>query len=198
MPKVVDHQARREEISGIVAGLIAGGGLEAATIREIARSSGYSKGVVEHYFDDKAALISGALDWVNRRYEERLASATGGLTGLPALRKMVEATLPLTGQVRDEWKVRLVFWGMAAIDPALRRQQAKRLDQAIARYEAHLRAAAARGEIAELGNYENTARHLLNITTGICTAALHQRQRYSRDFLLQEIDYVIERVIANS
>lgn len=197
MPKVVDHEARRDEISAIVAGLIADGGLEAATIREIARSSGYSKGVVEHYFDDKEALISGALSWVNRCYEERLAHATGGLTGLPALRKMIEATLPLTEQVRNEWKVRLVFWGMAAIDPTLRRQQSKRLDRAIETYEAHLRTAAEHGEISEVGNYAKAARHLLNMTTGICTAALHQRQRYTRDFLLQEIDHVIDGITTN-
>ena len=194
MPKVVDHEARRDELSAIVAGLIASGGLEAATIREIARSSGYSKGVVEHYFDDKDELISGALDWVNRCYEQRLNRATRGLAGLPALRKMVEATLPLTERVRDEWKVRLVFWAAAAIDPTLRRQQSTRLDHAIERYEAHLRSAAERGEINEIGNYPMAARHLLNITTGICTAALHQRQRYTKDFLMQEIEYVIERV----
>lgn len=191
MPKVVDHEARRDEISAIVAGLIARGGLEAATIREIARSSGYSKGVVEHYFDNKEALISGALGWVNRCYEERLAQATEGITGLAALRKMIEATLPLTRQVRDEWKVRLVFWGIAAIDPVLRRQQGKRLDHAIERYEAHLRSAAEHGEIPEIRDYSMTARHLLNLTSGICTAALHQRQGYTREFLLREIDYVI-------
>jgi AcrR family transcriptional regulator len=192
MPKVVDHEARRHEISGIVAGLIAKGGLEAATIREIARSSGYSKGVVEHYFDGKEGLISGALAWVNQCYEERVSQATRGLSGLPALRKMLEATLPLTAQVRDEWKVRLVFWAMAAIDPALRRQQAKRLDAAIVRYESLLRSATERGEIGSIDDYENAARHLLNITTGICTAALHQKQRYTRDFLNGEIDYVIQ------
>ena len=198
MPKVVDHEARRLEISGIVAGLIAKGGLEAATIREIARSSGYSKGVVEHYFENKQALISAALAWVNQCYEERVDRATRGLAGLPALRKMIEATLPLTGQIRDEWKVRLVFWSMAAIDPGLRRQQAKRLDGAIERYEALLRSATERGEISTIGDYESVARHVLNFTTGICTAALHQQQRYTRDFLLREIDYVIVRVTAEN
>ena len=194
MPKIVDHELRREEISGVVAGLIAEGGLEAATIREVARSSGYSKGVVEHYFDDKQALIRGALAWVNRRFEQRLAVATGELEGLPALYKMVEATLPLNETIRDEWKVRLVFWSMAAIDPVLRREQGRRLDAAIARYEEHLRAAVGRGEIEHISDYASAARHLLNMTTGICTAALHQKQRYSRKFLLEEIDYVIEWV----
>ena len=196
MPKVVDHEARRDELSAIVAGLIAKGGLEAATIREIARSSGYSKGVVEHYFDNKEELISAALAWVNRGYEQRLNRAIGGLVGLPALRKMIEATLPLSARVRDEWKVRLVFWSMAAIDPVLQKQQARRLDRAIHHYEMHLRNAAERGEISAIHDYPMAARHILNMTTGICTAALHQRQRYTRSFLLNEIDHVIEHVTA--
>jgi AcrR family transcriptional regulator len=194
MPKVVDHEARRSEISGIVAGLIAQGGLEAATIREIARTSGYSKGVVEHYFDDKEELISAALAWVNRRYEERVNKATDGLYGVSALRKRIEATLPLTEAVRDEWKVRLVFWGMAAIEPTLRRQQSKRLDYAVQRFEQDLLAAEEHKEISLREDSASTARHLLNMTTGISTAALHQPTLYKRDFLLGEIDLLIDQL----
>ena len=83
---------------------------------------------------------------------------------------------------------------MAAIDPVLRREQSRRLDLAVERYEEHLRAAAARDEIAKIDDYSAAARHLLNLTTGICTAALHQQQRYTRKFLLEEIDKVIDRV----
>lgn len=67
MPKIVDHEARCRDICAAAARVIAQGGLEAATIRDIAAASGYSKGVVGHYFDGKAELISGALDWSNRR-----------------------------------------------------------------------------------------------------------------------------------
>ena len=79
MPKIVDQQARRAELSSIAAGLIAVGGLEAATIREIARASGFSKGVVEHYFDDKQELISAALAHTNFCFEERVRELTEGL-----------------------------------------------------------------------------------------------------------------------
>ena len=58
MPKIVDHEARRSAISTAAAGLIAARGMEAATIREIARVSGYSKGVVEHYFVDKEEAVA--------------------------------------------------------------------------------------------------------------------------------------------
>ena len=56
----------------------------------------------------------------------------------------------LTREIRSEWKVRLVFWGMAAIDPDLRKAQAQRLDRANERYAEHLRCAAQLGELEPL------------------------------------------------
>ena len=132
MPKIVDHEARRFELSAVAASLIAQGGLEAATIREIAQTSGHSKGVVEHYFENKEELISGALAWANHCYEQRVEKATAGMSGIRALRRRIEATLPLNKNTRDEWKVRLVFWSMAAVQPELRRQQERRFLKAVA------------------------------------------------------------------
>ncbi len=75
--------------------------MEAATIREIARRSGYSKGVIEHFFDGKDELISGALDWINSGYERRVEKYAVGSSGLQALRKRIEVTLPMNRAIRD-------------------------------------------------------------------------------------------------
>ena len=48
MPKIVDHDERRERIVEIVADMLATVGAEKTTIREIARQSGYSRGFIEH------------------------------------------------------------------------------------------------------------------------------------------------------
>ena len=65
MPKIVDHEARRREISAAAAALIAKGGLEAVTFREIAQASGYSKGVVEHYFENVESYYVKNIDLPN-------------------------------------------------------------------------------------------------------------------------------------
>lgn len=191
MPKVVDHAARRREISSVAACLIAKGGLEAATFREIARESGYSKGVVEHYFENKEELISGALAWANRQYIERAQQATAGLEGLAALRQRIEATLPLTQETRNEWKVRLVFWSMAAIHSELRKQQEERSNRTVDLFCEDLEAAAAMGEIERPAEIRDTARRLGNMIFGISTAALHQGSLYNRDYLLREADFLM-------
>ena len=191
MPKIVDHEARRWDICATAAQLIASGGLDAATFRDIAEASGYSKGVIEHYFNGKDELISGALDWANRRYEQRVTRATAGLDGLASLRKRIAATLPMTPAERDEWKVRLVFWSLAAIDEGLREQQQGRFARAIAYFEGDIAAAIARDEIAALEDAGVAARHLVNMTTGICVAALHNRKLYTRAALQAEVDYLL-------
>jgi len=194
MPKIVDHEQRRREISAVVAGLIAAGGLEAATFREIAQSSGYSKGVVEHYFEDKEELIGGALTWANECYEVRAAKATEGLSGLAALEKRIEVTLPMDRVTRDEWKVRLVFWSMAAIQPELRELQSRRQEMAIDFFERDISAAVVAGEVDDNGDVRAQARRLIYATTGISTSALHSVQLHSRQFLVSEVKHLVERV----
>lgn len=196
MPRVVDHDARRSQISEVAAALIAEGGMEAATIRGIADACGYSKGVIEHYFDGKGELIDGALAWVNRCYENRVDKLTAGREGLAALRKRIEASLPLDLATRKEWKVRLVFWSMAAIDADLASGQARRFRRAVDYFERDILVAIAAGEMPPCADTATVARRLVNMTTGISTAALHDRARYSRSMLLSELDAMLVQLQA--
>ena len=75
MPKIVDHDERRERIVEIVAEMLASAGAEKTTIREIARQSGYSRGFIEHYFHNKEELITKTIRWINERSLERADAA---------------------------------------------------------------------------------------------------------------------------
>ena len=194
MPKIVDHQARREEISEVAAKLIAAGGLDAATFREVARSSGYSKGVIEHYFDNKDALIGGALDWANHCYVQRVAESTEELAGLAALRSRMVAILPLSKRIRDEWKVRMVFWSEAAISTSMRSGQAARFDMAVRMYSADLERAAALGEIDPPDDVEALAQRLFMSIVGACTLSLYNATRWGEEFLMTEVDHLLASI----
>lgn len=190
MPKIVDHEQRRDELTEVAVRLIAKGGMEAATIREIAKMTGYSKGVVEHYFDNKAELISAALRWVNLRYQQRAASATENLRGLAALKQCLKVTLPMTEELRMEWKVRLVFWSMAAVDDALHDPQSVRFQKAVHHFSKHIQEAFNDGELSHNESAEALSRRLLNLISGMSIAALHNARYGSNAFLQQEIDYL--------
>ncbi len=194
MPKIVDHEARRLEITEVAVCLIAEGGLEAATIRKIAQKSGYSKGVVEHYFDNKEELISATLEWANLRYRERVEKSTEGLRGLAAIKKCLEATLPLSEEMRVEWKVRLVSWSIAVVDEALQARQGARFQNAVDHFALHFQEAFDDKEVPQRETAQENGRRLLNITSGIAIAALHNEMYGKRAFLEGEISYLINNI----
>ena len=82
MPKIVDHEQRRDEIALVACRVVAGYGFDQATIVRIAREAGYTTGMVAHYFDTKQDIIIAALRLILRRIEERLtAAARAGAAG---------------------------------------------------------------------------------------------------------------------
>jgi AcrR family transcriptional regulator len=194
MPKIVDHPARRDEISAIAASLIAEGGMERTTIREIASRSGFSKGVIEHYFEGKEELISAALDSINQGYEQRVHNSAVGLSGLSALRQRILATLPVNRTIRNEWKVRLAFWSIAAIESKLCARQTERFEKAVAVYANDIALAIERGEIPAGNNAEPLAHRLFTSTIGISTAALYKPPQAGQVYLQGELEYLMQRL----
>ena len=76
MPKTVDRSERREALLAAVWRVIARGGLERATIRTIAEETGWSTGVLAHYFADKEDILASALqlshERITARWDEKL------------------------------------------------------------------------------------------------------------------------------
>ena len=78
MPKIVDHEQRRDEIALVACRVVAECGFEQATIARIARAAGYTTGMVAHYFDTKQDIIIAALRLMLRRIDERLLRNSEG------------------------------------------------------------------------------------------------------------------------
>src|SRR5438552_9568935 len=77
MPKIVDHEQRRDQIALVACRVVAENGFDQATIVRIAREAGYTTGMVAHYFDTKQDIIIAALRLILRRIEERLTRQHG-------------------------------------------------------------------------------------------------------------------------
>lgn len=67
MPKVVDHEKRREEILARCFDLFAEHGYGAMTMRKLAKALGVSTGTLYHYFDGKPALFEAMFRWLRAR-----------------------------------------------------------------------------------------------------------------------------------
>jgi AcrR family transcriptional regulator len=119
MPKIVDHQQRRDEIALVACRVVAQHGFGHATIVRIAREAGYTTGMVAHYFDTKQDIIVAALRLILRRIEERLTpSAT---EPQPDLLAVLTEALPVDETRFMECAVWVAFWGQVPADRRLRR-----------------------------------------------------------------------------
>src|SRR5688500_18792408 len=113
MPKIVDHETRREEIAEALWRVVRRDGIRAASVRTIAAEAGWSAGAVRYYFPDQAGLLSFAMDLVTRRVTERIDALNpkGDATAV-ALRYLEEA-LPLDADRRAEFDVWMAFMAQA-------------------------------------------------------------------------------------
>ena len=113
MPKIVDHEVRRAEIAEALWRVVAREGIEGATIRAVAAEAGWSRGIVEHYFQDKEEL----LDYACRSASERALAQTRlrheTLVGRAALRAVL---LDCCDPANDIW---FDLMGAAGRHPAL-------------------------------------------------------------------------------
>ena len=192
MPKIVDHDERRERIVEIVADMLATVGAEKTTIREIARQSGYSRGFIEHYFHNKEELITKTIRWINERSLKRAAAALNGKTGLAALKTFSELSLPLTPEVRNEWKIRMQFWGMAAVSDEHRREQSKRIHLSEKIIVGYLEEAQENGELAAGIDLMPLAQSIVHRLNGLGCNAILRPAYFTKQRQLQALDYVMD------
>lgn len=112
MPKEVDHDERREELLEAVWRVIARDGMEGTTIRGIAKETGWSTGVLSHYFADKDDIIGSALRLAYERIGARWEAKLAGLTGVRALYELVIDNLPLDAERELETRLLMNYWGL--------------------------------------------------------------------------------------
>lgn len=123
MPRSVDHARRREQIALAACRVVAARGFSQASLARIARESGYTTGMLAHYFDSKQDIVLAALRLVLHRIEARLATTPAGSGGDRLLEALCES-LPQDAQRRIECRFWAVFWGEVPADRGLRRVNA--------------------------------------------------------------------------
>jgi AcrR family transcriptional regulator len=167
MPKIVDWDARRDEILSATWRVIARDGIAKATIREIAREAGCSRGILAHYFDDKADILGSALVMSHRRVAARMDARAAGLAGLDALRVIMLEALPLDAPRDLEAQIEISFWGRALGTAELRDLQHTEFERLCSRLRRHLSEARDRGEVADGVDLDLATHQLVVLIDGI-------------------------------
>jgi AcrR family transcriptional regulator len=129
MPKIVDHDERREEILQAAIRVIDSVGLDNTTTRAIALESGYSNGVLSHYFQDKDDILQSILVKTHRQFMDRVEHSMRGKDEFGRLWAMLMQNLPLDGERRVETLMEITFWPRAVSNPTSRAFQRDAADE---------------------------------------------------------------------
>ncbi len=123
MPKIVDHEHRRQELVEAVWRVIGRVGIDGVTIREIAVESGYSTGALAHYFRTKDDVLRAALERADNNIKVRLELIPADSHPTAALRQVLQEALPLDDRRAFELTLDVNFWARALNQPSLRALQ---------------------------------------------------------------------------
>ncbi|MFD4534608.1 TetR/AcrR family transcriptional regulator [Kitasatospora sp. NPDC058397] len=148
-----DHDARRLEVSEGVWRVLSSRGFEGLTLRAVATELSASTGLLTHYFPNKRALLSHALDELDRRSgsrPRRTAPADGTPPpppGLARLRAALLDVLPLDGAAVAGNRIWVGSWDVALSDPALAAAHAGRYARSREALAVHVADAQRLGEL---------------------------------------------------
>lgn len=167
MPKVVDVDERRNELTEAAARLIARAGIEAATLRDVAAEAGMTTGALTHYFADKRELLLHTFQAsLNHRRSTR--GNREPIDALGALMASLEGALPLDDDRKRHWMVTVAFCSQATGDAEMAAAQR----DAYREFRSRTTELARRAGVAAGRSATRTAEHLIAVADGIAIQAL--------------------------
>ncbi|GAA3039652.1 TetR/AcrR family transcriptional regulator [Kitasatospora albolonga] len=185
-----DHAARRNDVSAAVWRVLAERGFGGLTLRAVAAELGASTGLLTHYFPNKRALLSYALELLDQDAQGRLpaaepagtAGAAGvdagrgaaapGADGLERLREVLLGILPTTPESVAGNRIWVSSWDTALADPELTAQHAERYRRARERNAALVEAAQRAGEVSAERSATEVAAGVQAFALGLVVQAL--------------------------
>ncbi|MDP6992913.1 MAG: TetR family transcriptional regulator C-terminal domain-containing protein [Woeseiaceae bacterium] len=194
MPKLVDHEAQRQRFAEATMRLVARSGLEAVTMRAVAREAGLSYGSLFHYFESKDDLLMHAVRHSMALQTRRVNEFQDRYAGLAALEQLL-CDDAITDEIsRDAWMVWLTFLYKAAKQPEYARVHAELIDGWLGRFRRLLADAQLAGEIAADLDIEFEARALWVYSAGIGQMGLIDPERLPPDTQKQLITGYLDKL----
>ena len=140
-------------------------------------------------------MITKTIRWINERSLARADDVLKEKQGLAALHAFCELNLPLTNETRNEWKIRLQFWGMAAVSDEHRKEQSKRIHLAEKIITSYLEQAQELGEVEKGIDLEPLAHSLLHRIYGLGLNAILRPSYWTRNRQLKALDHIMREFV---
>ena len=194
MPKIVDHELRRQELLAATWRVIARTGIIGVTTREIAREAGVSTGVLAHYFADKEELLAAALRLSHQRVYDRIRERTQGLLGMDAIRVIMLEALPLDEQRMLEAQIEMSFLALALGNSGLRELQHEEFDRFWDTLHYRVCEAQKLGQIWAGADPSDITHELVILVEGVSQEAVLYPSRATAQRQCQTLNAVLDRL----
>lgn len=198
MPRQVDHDERRQELSLAVWRVVSEHGLDGLTLRSVAAAAGCTTGLVAHYFKDKQALLTHARDVMHRRMAARIDALPPQPDARARLRAVLLEGLPLDEDRMLGSAVWAHFLLAARTDPLLREEHTLRHERWVARITGLLREAYASTGAGGDGvprDLDAVVRCLIACLDGLALSAVATPDAYPPDLVVRVIDVQLDLLI---
>jgi len=133
MPKRVDHEERRRQITDAVCRITVKGGLASATFREVAAEAGVSVRLVQYYFGTKDQLLLATQQHVAQRASRRIHDRVANVPDTPraVLRAILTSFIPDDDESRENMLMFVALHTASLVDPTLAREEARMVPDAL-------------------------------------------------------------------
>jgi AcrR family transcriptional regulator len=204
VPKRVDHEERRRQISDALLRTAATRGLHATGMREVAAEAGVSLRLVQYYFGTKEELLLSAMQHLAARFGERAVARFKEASGSasPARPRDVIAAILTEGLPADDERrtftvLYTAYFALSLTDPALAIDPLVRNSNVVIDVvAAQLRAAQAVGEAPAHLDPDLEAISLLAMSAGLGTSVLGGQSSPAEAQAV--IDYQLDRLFPAS
>lgn len=173
MPKIVDHEKRREDIVQAAREVVLASGSAGLTLRRLAQHMGVANGALRLYFATKSEVLEALLsDAVRRIRDEVAARGYDEQRGLRALRTMYALVLPRDEDQTANVRVLLALQGEITTKPELATVWTAAQERILATTSRHVREAIDDGDLDGDQPAEVTSYLLTNFALGRLMAQL--------------------------
>jgi AcrR family transcriptional regulator len=185
VPKRVDHDERRRQLTDALLRIAGTRGLQAVTMREVAAEAGVSLRLVQYYFTDKQTLLDAGLAELaarlDRRVKARAAAAGGDLSVRQVFALVLGAILPADEPSRLDQLAWTAYYAAALTDPAFACAAAGGMAHPDALEDfltARLTAAQQVGDVDAARDARTEVTALLALTNGLTSGVLAGRRTH--------------------
>ena len=192
VPKRVDHELRKRQITDAVVRITVKGGLASATFREVAAEAGVSVRLVQYYFGTRDQLLLATQRHVAERSIARIRRLRADANDTPRdiLRTIMRSFVPVDQESRDAMLVYIALFTASLLDPVLKRTEAHEVPASMRNVFAQQ---LGRARLRAGVDPDQEALILLVVVTGLSQGVLDGQITATDAF--DSIDYALDRAL---